>query len=60
MIKSVLIQITGLSLSRLLRTLKPLRSATVEINGVPTTIPPALSPDQQTLLDALKTPTPRH
>jgi len=51
---------TGLSLRRLLRTLKPLRSATVEINGVPTTIPPALSPDQQTLLDVLKTPTPRH
>ena len=33
---------TGLSLRRVLRTLKPLRSATVEINGVITTIPPAL------------------
>ena len=51
---------TGLSLRRVLRTLKPLRCATVEINGVLTTIPPALSPDEQTLLNALKTPTPRH
>jgi len=51
---------TGLSLRRVLRTLKPLRSATVEINGVPTTIPPALNPDEQALLAALQTPTPRH
>ena len=51
---------TGLSLRRLLRTLKPLRSATVEINGVPTTVPPALNPEEQRLLDALKTPMPRH
>jgi hypothetical protein len=51
---------TGLSLRRVLRTLKPLRSATVEINGVLTTIPPALSPDEQTLLDALQTPRARH
>jgi hypothetical protein len=43
-----------------LRTLKPLRSASVEINGLLTTIPPALSPDEQTLLDALQTPRPRH
>ena len=51
---------TGLSLRRVLRTLKPLRSATVEINGVPTTIPPSLSPDDQVLIDALQTPPPRH
>jgi Transposase DDE domain len=51
---------TGLSLRRILRTLKPLRSATVEINGVITTIPPALSPDQQAILDALDRPIPRH
>ena len=51
---------TGLSLRRVLRSLKPLRSATVEINGVLTTIPPALNPDEQTLLDALQTPAPRH
>jgi hypothetical protein len=51
---------TGLSLRRFLRTLKPLRSATVEINGVITTIPPALSPDQEAILDALDHPIPRH
>jgi hypothetical protein len=51
---------SGLSLRRVLRTLKPLRSATVEINGVLTTIPPALSTDQQTLLAALQTPRSRH
>ena len=36
---------TGISIRRVLRTLRPLRSATVEINGVITTIAPALSPD---------------
>jgi hypothetical protein len=51
---------TGLSLRRVLRTLKPLRSATVEINGVITTIPPALSPDEEAILSALQAPTPRH
>jgi hypothetical protein len=51
---------TGLSLRRFLRTLKPLRSATIEINGVTTTIPPALSPDVETILNALKSPSPRH
>ena len=51
---------TGLSLRRVLRTLKPLRSATVEINGIVTTIPPGLSPDDEALLNALKTPAARH
>ena len=35
---------TGLSLRRVLRTLRPLRSATVEINGITTTIPPNAAP----------------
>ena len=51
---------TGLSLRRVLRTLKPLRSATVEINGVITTIPPALGPNESAILSALKAPSPRH
>ena len=51
---------TGLSLRRVLRALKPLRSATVEINGVITTIPPALSPDHTAIITALESPTPRH
>ena len=51
---------TGLSLRRVLRTLKPLRSATVEINSIVTTIPPGLSPDDEALLNALKRPAARH
>jgi hypothetical protein len=51
---------TGFSLRRVLRTLKPLRSATVEINGVITTIPPALSPADSAILAALESQTPRH
>ena len=51
---------TGLSLRRFLRTLKPLRSATVQINGMITTIPAALNPDEQAILHALENPTPRH
>lgn len=50
---------TGLSIRRVLRTLKPLRSATLEINGITTTIPPALSTDEQELLNAITTPA-RH
>jgi transposase len=51
---------TGQSLRRVLRTLKPLRSATVEINGITTTIPPGLNPDEQALIDALQAPAARH
>jgi hypothetical protein len=51
---------TGLSLRRFLRTLKPLRSATIEINGVITTFPPALNPDAETTLNALQTQNSRH
>lgn len=51
---------TGLSLRRVLRTLGPLRSATVEINGVITTIPPALNDHETEILNALKTPAARH
>jgi Transposase DDE domain len=51
---------TQLSLRRVLRTLKPLRTATLEINGITTTIPPSLNPDEQALLDALEAPDPRH
>jgi hypothetical protein len=51
---------TGLSLRRVLRALKPLRSATVQINGATSTIPPALTPEAQEILDALKRPDARH
>ena len=51
---------TGLSLRRVIRTLKPLRSAIVEINGVITTIPPALSTDHTALLNTLNPTHSRH
>lgn len=51
---------TGLSLRRVLRTLRPLRAATVEINGVITTIPPALGPAEAAILNALEDPTAKH
>ena len=38
---------TGIALRRILRTLRPLRSATIAINGVTQTIPPALTTEQQ-------------
>ncbi|TQJ12941.1 transposase [Yimella lutea] len=51
---------TGLSLRRVLRALKPLRSATIEINGVVTTIPPALNSDEAEIIEALERPPSRH
>ncbi len=51
---------TGLSLRRVLRTLKPLRSATIEINGVVSTIPPALNSDEAEIIEALERPPSRH
>ena len=46
---------TGLTLRRVLRTLRPLRSATIAINGAIQTFPPDLNADQQALVDALVT-----
>ena len=51
---------TGLSLRRFLRTLKPLRSATIDINGVIATFPPALDPQVDAILNALKNENSRH
>ena len=51
---------TGLSIRRVLRTLRPLRSATIEINGATHTFPPALGPDETTIINALQDPNPRH
>src|SRR5690606_23425421 len=51
---------TASSLRRVLRTLKPPRSPTVEINAITTTIPPGLSPGDEALLKALQTPAARH
>ena len=51
---------TGLSIRKVLRDLRPLRSATIEINGVVRTYPPAINPAQQATLDAITNPTARH
>lgn len=51
---------TGLSLRRFLRTVAPLRSATIEINGATATLPPQVTTDQQAILSALKTKNSRH
>lgn len=51
---------TRLSLRRFLRTLKPLRSATIDINGVIAAYPPALNPEAKALLDALQPTKSRH
>lgn len=46
-------QRTGLALRRILRTLTPLRSATIAINGTTQTFPPQLTPDEQALIKAI-------
>ena len=50
---------TGLALRNVLRQLRPLRSATIAINSAVQTIPPAISDEQQTILDALTRPESR-
>jgi hypothetical protein len=44
---------TGLAIRNLVRQLRPLRSATITINGATQTFPPAIPAEQQTLLDAI-------
>ncbi|MGD9621202.1 IS1634 family transposase [Mycolicibacterium sp.] len=51
---------TGLSLRRFLRTIKPLRSATIDLNGVIATFPPALDTEVKAILDALEAQKSRH
>ena len=45
---------------RLLRELRPLRSATIAVNGVTVTYPPAITHDQRALIDAITANTARH
>lgn len=51
---------TGLSIRKVLRELRPLRSATIDINGVTRTFPPALTDDQQHLFDTIAPRAARH
>jgi len=47
---------TGLAIRNLVRQLRPLRSATIAINGAVQAIHPQITDQQQALLDALKKP----
>ena len=47
---------SGLAIRNLIRRLRPLRSATIAINGAEQTFPPAIDTDRQAILDALKQP----
>ena len=53
---------TGSSIRKILRELRPLRSATIEINGATQTYPPTINQAHQALIDSIRThrPTPRH
>jgi transposase len=51
---------TGLTLQNLVRHLRPLRSATIAINGAQQTFPPELPAGKQAILDAIMNPLPRH
>jgi len=44
---------TGLSIRNVCRQLRPLRSATIAINGATKTFPPAIPAEQQAILDAI-------
>ena len=44
---------TGLAIRNVLRQLRPLRSATIAINGAEQTFPPAIPAEQQTILNAI-------
>lgn len=51
---------TGQAIRRVLRALRPLRSATIEINGAIRTLPPQIDSASQAILDAIANPEPRH
>ncbi len=51
---------TGLSIRRFNRTLRPLRSATIAVNGAYQTLEPVIDDPTRELIDLLKTPKRRH
>jgi hypothetical protein len=51
---------TGLAIRNVIRQLRPLRSATLAINGTMQTFAPAIPADQQAILDALRGPKLTH
>ena len=49
---------TGLAIRNVIRQLRPLRSATIAINGTTQTFPPAIDPGRQAILDAITSDRP--
>ena len=45
---------SGLSTRRVCRQLRPLRSATIAVNGATQTFPPAISHDHQVVIDTIR------
>ena len=48
---------TGMSIAQVVKQLRPLRSATITINGTTQTFPPAIPTDQRHILDSLRLKT---
>lgn len=53
-------KLTGCSIRQFIRTIRPLRAATIEINGTIQTIPAALNDESKAILNALKLSNPGH
>jgi len=51
---------TGLAIANLIKQFRPLRSATIAINGTTETFPPHIPPAQQKILDSLAIPEAGH
>jgi hypothetical protein len=45
---------TGLAIRNVIRQLRPLRPATIAVNGVARAFPSAIGPEQQEILDGLR------
>jgi hypothetical protein len=46
---------TGLAIRNVIRQLRPLRSAVIAVNGAVQAFPPAIGPEQQAILDDIRT-----
>lgn len=51
---------SGLAIANVVKQLRPLRSATIAINGTTETFPPQIPPAQQKILNSLDIPEPGH
>ena len=51
---------TGISIKRIIRTLKPLQEITINLNGHHINAAPQLTPKSEQILTALSTPPPAH